>query len=332
MNILVTGAKGFIGSVFCRRAAEQGHHVIGLDNESRGLNSVPPAVMYERYDVSNGLGEFYSKNFQGTGFQLDAVVHLAAATGSLERPLDELRFLNVETTKRVYTDARALGVKKFVFPTTSLQLAVPDSPYVISKEEAYKWLRDQDDGPDLIPVRFFNVAGSYLGATELRLREVHAIPLLVDTWIKQRARLQPMPYYTINGNDYNTKDGTPARDYTHVVDVVDFMLYLLTWIDRYTFRSEDLYSPDGTIHIGAGGEATVLQLIDEFNRLINKSLKYDAALRYTFGPRRPYDTGTLSCHQSTVLRHWRPMQHWKTTVEQEISTLLHHWLHKAFND
>jgi nucleoside-diphosphate-sugar epimerase len=32
MNILVTGAAGFIGSHTAERLSEAGHHVIGIDN------------------------------------------------------------------------------------------------------------------------------------------------------------------------------------------------------------------------------------------------------------------------------------------------------------
>jgi UDP-glucose 4-epimerase len=44
MNILVTGAAGFIGSHICERFIEDGHQVWGIDNLSRGLESNLEAI------------------------------------------------------------------------------------------------------------------------------------------------------------------------------------------------------------------------------------------------------------------------------------------------
>src|SRR5512147_1568047 len=128
MRIVVTGAKGFIGSVFSLRAIEHGHDVIALDDGSRGLNPTEDRIgsAFRQFDCLHGIKDAVEG-------PIDAVVHLAAATGSLERPLD-----------------------------------VPDSPYVVSKERALTWLRQVDGAADGgagigIPVRFFNVAGAYKG-------------------------------------------------------------------------------------------------------------------------------------------------------------------------
>lgn len=311
MNILVTGARGFIGSVFCRRAIEQGCQVFALDDESRGLNTLGPFVtQYYRHDCSGGLLEALTRFGLTTkgdsrvyGAGVDAVVHLAAGTGSLDRPYAELVGLNVEMTQRVYHDAVAAGAKAFVFPTTSLGLAedLKDSPYVKSKDDAMAWLLKVDDpwakeydspGAELpariaIPVRFFNVTGAYKGASEFRKKEVHMLPRLVDAYVKR------VPF-VINGDDYDTPDGTPGRDFINVLDLVNWLLYL---IGTKVANEGDLCGAgvhphaDGAIHCGTGAQTTARQAVELFRQHVGR-------VEYEIGPRRAFDTGGLAINRA----------------------------------
>ena len=102
MNLLVTGSAGFIGSCLVARATEDGHSVISLDDQSRGLNDVRSVEhKFIRHDCREGiapiLDEFDLGNIElQTGKSLnreksiDVCVHLAAGTGSLSRPYEEL--------------------------------------------------------------------------------------------------------------------------------------------------------------------------------------------------------------------------------------------------
>ncbi len=273
MKIVVTGARGFIGSVFCARAKELGHEVYGIDDESRGLNPVEEVLgeRYIRYDCRKG---FRVLNLQS----VDVVVHLAAATGSLERPIEELRELNVDMTKYVYQDALALGARAFLWPTTSLAIAVPDSPYVQSKEEALKMLKDVDAQARVsIPVRFFNVAGAYRGFTERRKREVHVVPVMLQAFQQQ----QP---FTINGTNYQTIDGTPSRDFVHVTNVTDYLLRLAR--RKLAGGQIQTHPQDGAVWTGTGRSLTVKQLTALFEEEVGP-------LQVQYGGRRAYDCGAL---------------------------------------
>lgn len=287
MKIVVTGAAGFIGSVLSMRAMECGHNVLALDDLSRGLNKIEHVrgLTFMRHDCRSGIGEAVEQArnvaLTRTPFDgVDAVVHLAAGTGSLDRPLDELRALNVEMTKRVYQDAVYLGAKVFAFPTTSLALAVPDSPYVISKEEAFVWVKAQRIVP-VIPLRFFNVSGAYKGMSEFRKHEVHLIPRLVECFVKQEE-------FVVNGDDYHaaTVDGSPSRDFVNVLDVVETILAL---IDK---ALEGFPPPqphfDGATWIGTGRTTTAKQA----HTIIEQ---YLGPVKMKIGPRRAFDTAQLSC-------------------------------------
>jgi UDP-glucose 4-epimerase len=293
MRIIVTGARGFIGSILALRAAEIGHDVLALDNESRGLNRIDQkttthaggSLWYEKHDCQGGLFESLARwNTATVSRGVDAVVHLAAGTGSLDRPIEELRALNVEMTKRVYEDARGLGAKVFAFPTTSLGIvdSLKDSPYVLSKEEAFEWLKTQSD-PRPLPFRFFNVIGAYKGFSEFRQKEVHIIPKLVDAY----ATDEP---FVINGDDYKeTADGTPSRCYVHVLDVVKNILYQVQHVVQLG-NPYAIPAKDGAYWIGPQRSVTVKQMIAVFEQYLGK-------VKTRVGPRRAYDTGALYCDQ-----------------------------------
>jgi UDP-glucose 4-epimerase len=308
MRLVVTGAKGFIGSVLSVRAAERGHEVLAVDDESRGLNDVGsrPGVQYVRHDCSGGLMEVVPG---GAAWRAEAVVHLAAATGSLDRPLEELRFLNVGMLQRVYQDAIALGARAFVWPTTSLALGVPDSPYVMSKEEGLQWLLEADRERRItIPCRFFNVAGAYKGLSEFRKNEVHLIPEMVSCWKERRPLI-------VNGGDYPTFDGTPSRDFVNVLDVVEDLLDLT---ERRLAALAPPVAPDGAVWLGIGEPLTVLEAVGVFRQ-------YVGPLQAEVGPRRAYDCAGLRVADDQARRFigWRrgviPA---RISIRDEVRTLL----------
>lgn len=271
MRIVVTGAKGFIGSVFCKRAIELGHEVWALDDESRGLNDVSfVGDRYVKHDCLGGFGE-------AVRTPVDAVVHLAALTGELQRPMEELMVYNHEMMQRVYRDALHYKAKAFVFPTTSLALGVPDSGYVISKEAALKTLLEEDRNHGIaIPLRFFNVCGEYKGLTEHRRNEVHIVYKVVEAAMRQET-------FVINGGDYDTVDGTPSRDFVNVLDVVEYLLFL---IQRKLNGEAPITAPDGAVWLGTGALTTARQVVDIFEQ-------YHGLLPTLVGPRRSFDCGAL---------------------------------------
>jgi len=280
LRIVTTGSRGFIGSVFSLRAVERGHTVLALDDESRGENPIEQKIggSYHKHDCKTGFHDLVSELAPRT--RVDVVAHFAAATGSLDRPLEELLELNVEMTKHVYEDALRLGARCFLWPTTSLALGVPDSPYVESKERALAMLKTVDAKAKIsTPLRFFNVAGAYKDLSELRKNEVHLIPEIVRA-AAQRFEL------IINGDDYDTIDGTPSRDFVHVFDVVEYLLD----IAEAQIAGAKIAVPhpdDGAIWLGKGVSTTVREAIDIYQTATGNTVPIQ------IGPRRPFDCGSL---------------------------------------
>jgi UDP-glucose 4-epimerase len=244
----------------------------------------------------------------------DIVAHFAAGTGSLDRPIDELRELNVKMTMKILEDARKAGAQRFLWPTTSLALAVPDSPYVQSKEEAFQELRreqtaaPQDAVMKIICCRFFNVAGAYKGLTERRRNEVHLVPIIADCFVQHR----PLG---IQGTDYDTIDGTPSRDFVNVVDVADYLLDMATGSTQ-PYVSER----DGAIWLGTGRTTTVKQAVSVFEQHVG----WSGALSTEALGRRPFDTGVICCPEENVrvLEQWRSLVPAWVSIRDEAETLV----------
>ena len=128
MNILVTGAAGFIGSTLSLRLLERGDRVLGLDNlndyydvklkEARLARlRAYPAFEFERADVADR--ERMASLFAERRF--DAVMHLAAQAGvrySIENPGAYID-ANLVGFGNVIEGARRANVGHFVFASSS---------------------------------------------------------------------------------------------------------------------------------------------------------------------------------------------------------------------
>lgn len=128
MNILVTGAAGFIGSALALRLLERGDRVVGLDNlndyydvnlkEARLARLRAHAGFeFEKADIADR--ERMARLFAERRF--DAVMHLAAQAGvrySIENPGAYID-ANLVGFANVIEGARRAGVGHFVFASSS---------------------------------------------------------------------------------------------------------------------------------------------------------------------------------------------------------------------
>jgi UDP-glucuronate 4-epimerase len=227
MKLLVTGGAGFIGSHLCERLLRAGHAVWALDDLNpfydpalkqanlRELAACGPAFTFLRGDITDG--PTVRAAFQEARF--DQVIHLAARAGvrpSLQEPALYQR-VNVEGTANVLEAARQAGVGKAILASSSSvyglnakipfaegdPISSPISPYAASKlaAEALGHVYHHLYGMDLAVLRFFTAYGP-------RQRP--------DLAIHKFARLisagRPIPVFG---------DGSSARDYTYVTDIVD---------------------------------------------------------------------------------------------------------------
>ena len=150
MQVVVTGAAGFIGSTLVDRLLAEGHSVVGLDDLSRGrIENLAGARANQRFafvqaDVATAdlVGLFAEHKPE--------VVHHLAAQIDVRRSVEEPEFdaaVNVVGTVRLAEAARLAGVRKIVhassggsiygvpanYPTNESAPVDPASPYAAGK-------------------------------------------------------------------------------------------------------------------------------------------------------------------------------------------------------
>ena len=114
MNVLVTGANGFIGKALCERLLSDGYQVRGAVRSESQMAVLPSGV--EGVVVGDiGPKTDWSKALDG----IEDIVHLAARvhvmSESVADPLAAFREVNVAGTKRLARQAAEAGVKRLVY-------------------------------------------------------------------------------------------------------------------------------------------------------------------------------------------------------------------------
>ncbi|TFC88766.1 UDP-glucose 4-epimerase GalE [Cryobacterium sp. TMT4-31] len=225
MAWLVTGGAGYIGSHVVRAFLAEGIEVVVLDDLSSGhADFVPAGVPFIKGTLLDT--ELLAKTF--AEHPISGVVHVAGfkyAGVSVSRPLHTYE-QNVTATALLLAAMQEAGVGRIVFSSSAAVYGTPftdlvteetakspESPYGESKLIGEWLLRDQAVAAGLAhtSLRYFNVVGS--GSADLRDTSPHNLfPMVFEALIDGRTP-------RINGNDYQTADGTCVRDYIHVADL-----------------------------------------------------------------------------------------------------------------
>lgn len=315
MNVLVTGAAGYIGSHAVLDLMTAGHEVTALDDFSRGnrgaIDALRAVGSFEFIEGDFGDHALMAELFRRRS--IDLVMHFAALTyvgESVARPLDYYR----NNTANALTLLRAMdeaGVARFVFSSTCATYGEPPperipiredcpqqpiNPYGFSKLAVERMLRDHqrariDRGKSFAfaALRYFNVAGSdpdgRLG--EDHDPETHLVPICLDAALGLRDGV------TIFGTDYPTPDGTCIRDYMHVSDLIAAHLAAMEALEPGAALA---------FNVGIGRGYSVREVIDGCRRVTGR----DFAVRE--GERRPGDPPRLFADARAIQRSlgWRP--------------------------
>jgi len=303
MNILIVGGAGYIGAVTAHIAAEHGYSVTIFDDLSSGLEiNIPKKARFIKGSVTN-LNDV--KNiFQDKPY--DIVMHFAAkilVPESMKNPYEYLH-VNSMGVLNVANTANKHSVKNYIlsstaavygahkeFPIKEDSATSPVNPYGESKLIAEHVLSSYEEsmGLNWVAFRYFNVAGAYAGVGPDYPFVSHVIPTLLDKAHKGQA-------FTINGNDYDTDDGTCVRDFVHVIDIARAHVLAAEKmvIEKTRFCS--------AINLGSASGYSVKQITDQFQRITGKRLD----VRYS--PRRPGDPDKLvaSNDKARELLGWTP--------------------------
>jgi UDP-glucose 4-epimerase len=289
MKILVTGGTGYIGSHTVVELQQQGFEVIIIDNLSNSTAAVVERIemitgikpVLEVFDLCDALKT--SRLFEEQP-DIAAVIHFAAYKSVGESVKDPLKYYrnNLLSTVNLLDSMVKCNVRYLAFSSSCTVYGQPDklpvteqsplqraeSPYGNTKKIMEDIIADvvQAAGLTAISLRYFNPIGAHesslIGEAPAMVPD-NLVPYLTQTAVGIR------PFLRVFGNDYDTPDGTPIRDYLHVTDLAKaHVVALRRMLDGKTKNHCEFFN------LGTGKGCSVMEVIESFERVSGVKLNY----------------------------------------------------------
>jgi UDP-glucose 4-epimerase len=273
-NILITGGAGYIGSHVAHLLVDKGHDVTVVDNLITGnKHLVPTKVKLEICDIADV--DKISKIIQNNNF--DLVIHFAGLIKADESILYPKKYNNYNYEKgKIFLDTCLDNhLNKIIFSSTASvygnttknsvsenDILNPLNPYALSKLKFENYIIDKSKSDSLkyIILRYFNVAGAEdkLRTGLIAKSSTNLIKVICEVATKKKDVL------VINGNDYDTLDGTPIRDFIHVSDLAE-MHYLSA---KYLIKEKK----SEIFNCGYGKGYSIMEVVNNMNDILQRSL------------------------------------------------------------
>lgn len=274
MNILLTGGAGYIGSHTSLLLIDKGHEVTIVDNLISGNSKlVPKKANFINSDISDEkkIRDLLKKE------KFDLIMHFAGLVKVEESLLHPERYKlnNVDKAKTFIKACMECGLNKIIFSssagvygnTPSMEKLnesselMPTNPYSKTKHEFEKYLLNLSKEKKIkcIILRYFNVAGADEKKRSglVAKKSNNLIKSICEVATNKRSNI------VINGDDYDTQDGTPVRDFIHVTDLAEM----------HTIAAENLNKKNSEIYnCGYGEGYSVKQVVLEMEKILNRSL------------------------------------------------------------
>jgi UDP-glucuronate 4-epimerase len=266
MRTLVTGGAGFIGSHLVEKLLAAGEEVSILDDfndfydpaiKRANIAAVAKQIGVHQLDLrdSHAVRELFHRE------KFDRVVHLAARAGvrpSIGNP--QLYYdTNVSGTLHLLEAARAIGVQRFIFASSS-------SVYGISKTVPFS--EELHLTQTISPYAATKIAGEFLCSTYSHLYEMRVVALRFFTVYGARQRPDlAIHQFTrrIHAGEPIEQfgDGSTRRDYTYIDDIIQGVTAALT----YEGPLFDIFN------LGESETIELRELIREIERALGREAK-----------------------------------------------------------
>lgn len=269
MNVLVTGAGGFIGSNMVKYLLDNSIYTIFGIDDFRGGRKNEEFIKNLQSDRFN----FYEKKFELSeeifkDIKIDVVFHFAATPRvlySVENPL-ETNENNVENTLKLLEFCRKTGVRRFVFsssssvygdlvdfPTGENSEKNPKSPYALQKSivEEYCKIYSSLYGLDTVCLRYFNVYGPGQYSE-------NAYSTVISAWIKG---------FINNSRIRLDGDGLQSRDFSYVTDVCKANFLVGNYSENFNGES---------FNVACNNSTNLLQVFDILKEITGNNPKIDS--------------------------------------------------------
>ena len=287
-TILVTGGTGYIGSHTVVELLNSGRDVIIIDDFSNSK----PEVLNKIKQITGKEAKFYQINYLDQNAlekvfeenDIDSVINFAgfkAVGESVKEPL-KYYYNNVSGAIVLLKTMQKYNVKKFIFSSSAtvygereeikyvedMERGKTTNPYGTTKSMIEKILEDlyaSDNEWNIALLRYFNPVGAH--ESGLIGEDPQGIPNNLMPFIMKVANKE-IDHLNIFGNDYEeTKDGTGARDFLHVVDLAIGHIKALDKLDK---EKSGIF----VYNLGTGNPYTVQEMVDTFKRVNNIDIPY----------------------------------------------------------
>ncbi|CCK72502.1 bifunctional UDP-glucose 4-epimerase/aldose 1-epimerase KNAG_0K01390 [Huiozyma naganishii CBS 8797] len=293
-TVLVTGGAGYIGSHTIVELIENGYNCVIVDNlcnssyESVARLEVLCKTHIPFYHVDLCDREPMERIFKEN--KIDSVIHFAglkAVGESTEIPL-KYYHNNILGTLVLLEMMQRYDVEKLVFSSSATvygdatrfpdMIPIPEecpvgptNPYGQTKLAIEKILADlynsEKETWKFAILRYFNPIGAHpsglIGEDPLGIPN-NLLPYMAQVATGRREKLN------VFGNDYDTRDGTPIRDYIHVVDLAKGHIAALKYLDaRQTGKGICR-----EWNLGSGKGSTVFEVYRAFCDAVGEEIPY----------------------------------------------------------
>jgi UDP-glucose 4-epimerase len=287
-KIIVTGAAGYIGGQVSIALRDAGHQVIGIDLESAPAHLVTQFTRFHQTDFASDTALQTILEHRP-----DAIIHCAGTSlvgPSIDNPQEYYNNNVVKTLKLLDLVVNKLSSTRFIFSSSAAVYGVPFmtpchevdpcdpiSPYGESKLMIEQAMASYHRAYDLnyVAFRYFNACGADStrrhgqapGATHIIARVLESIKNNEE--------------FTLNGIDYQTRDGTCIRDYVHVEDIA-----------RAHVLALDSKIPSGVYNLGSNTGVSNREIITAAEAVTSKTVNV------VTGPAREGDPPVLTAEPS----------------------------------
>ncbi len=328
-KILVTGGCGYIGSHTSLALLEKGYELVIVDSL---VNSFPIVVEKIKKILNKSVPNIENKihlkkcdlcdfNLLKNVFQefsgdnsISAVIHFAGLKAVSESISFPLRYWNnnVLGTINLLKVMDQFNCRNLVFSSSATIYGVNDTKKNLKEDDPKNPINTYGDTKYTIEkilnnliqtnrnewrsaiLRYFNPIGAHNSGTigeSPRNFGNNIMPIINSVALRQREHL------CIFGNDWNTIDGTPIRDYIHIEDLADGHVKALEHLLKK--KSKQI-----SLNLGTGNGSSVLQLIKVFEEVNNINILY------RFSPRRDGDIAYSVADNSLAKKvlNWQPQK------------------------
>lgn len=269
---LVTGGAGFIGSTLCEKLIKEQNKVIIIDNfcdfynpelKHKNIEKIKNSIKLYEGDIRDRkiLKQIFEEN------NIDIVVHLAAMAGvrsSIENPI-LYQEVNCTGTQNLLEEMRLHNIANLVMASSSsvygnckqvpfredMVVDYAISPYASTKKanEVMTHVYHSLYNINVIMLRFFTVYGPK-----------QRPDLAINKFTRLMLEGKEIPIYG---------DGTTARDYTYIDDIVDGIISSCDYVDLNT----DVYE---IINLGNSSPVSLKDMVDTISKVlvVKPKLKY----------------------------------------------------------